>query len=978
MHHSTAGARSIRTRLTAGLALFSVVASLGWLAAPAVAVGAEPGDPSLIWTTELYRESGYGFNFGQAIAFDGDTMVVAAHTGDDNYRNTCGRGLAYVYERVNALEWREVAQLKFSEPIHCYSEDVAFDVAIHGDWIALASPLVDVLLPDADPVDPTPEDYNQLQGAVLMFHKPATGWADATETMMLTEYDGSRHGTIPGDMWDTYGVDVAFDGDELFVGAPNYDFPGATDAGAVFVYREWLGGWEREAMLTNSTVDQPHFGASVSASEGALAVGSNDINYGAGYGERPLRVYERPVDGWADSTQPSASFQVPGLLGYKAVIDGPTMVVASPFTWRIFVVERGAGGWNGALQASAELDFPVIDYDRFSRLPHSWALDGETIAVGMGSAEEDAGQVFVYHRPADGWGEPGAGDIAEPDETLFSPDPVRNPGGVIGGDEFGSAVAIDGGILAVGAHYRNHMTFDTHEDSGDVGSVFMFESTTDHDVPQSTITVDPAAPGGLDGWYDETPTMSVQSADVGSGVAETRCALVEGGTFPTYDSLPDAPCAFMGGADVPDGEWLMFAASVDTAGNRSAVVGTTIKVDTMDPTPVIQLDPAEPTAGDGAWVPPFAVKLASLEDEHTSASGWCTLDPAVAPTTYEELTTLPFCGQDFWSSDGRIYTTDETHTIYMAAIDRAGNTSDVISASYRVVTRPRVTISLSSTAAPTAGWYRTPVRVTVAGTSANDQPAPETRCVLDPAVPPLDFVNLPASCPYLGGALVSASGTHTVYAGSHDAGGWSPIGSATFKIDATPPTLTCDGTGPAQFVIGASEGTLTATVTDGASGPAAPTATLDLTDADLATAGVRTATLRALDVAGNEGTVACSYRVGYGIEVVSPTPGATYKAGATVPLTFRLVDSDGEPIADATAAALLPARKTGTFRLFISLDNSAIRGCPTYSATADLFSFSVKTPKSRSAVGIHDIGIEVRAADGRTVISFVRVAFQLT
>ena len=975
MNHAIGTRRRVRTRLAVIALGLSLAAGAAPFGTPVLAV--EPEAESLVMTTELFRESGYNMHFGLDTAIEGDTMVVAGWTGDDNVLGNCGRGLAYVYERVDALEWREVAQLTYAEPIHCWTEDWGWTVAIHGDWIALGGPGAKILLPDADPVDPENSDYNHGQGAVLMFHKPEGGWQDATETLLLTEYDGSPGGEFGADYADNFGVEVAFEGEDLVVGAPNFDLGTEKDAGAVFVYREWLGGWERAAMLGSAApLAGLHFGSSVDASEGAIAIGSQGSYYGGSYAEHGAWVFERPVDGWADSVEASASFAGPGMFAYWVSLDGPTLVALAPKERRVFVVERGLGGWDGALEAAAELDLPTVQYDKFSDIPWGNDVQGETIVIGAPYAVSEAGEAYVYTRPADGWGTPGEDSVVSATQILESPDPNQAEG-VTTGDKFGWSVTVAPGIVAVGAYSRWHRTFDTGDVNRLAGSVLMFESSTDHEAPVTSFSFEPAEPTGLDGWYDEPLTLGIDASDDGSGVGRVRCALVTGGTFASYDRLPEGPCPYLTGANIPEGEWILFAASVDAAGNRGPVVSRVLKVDLTDPTAAIDLYPAEPSGPDGAWLPPLHVKINLADAGNYGASGWCTLDPVVAPTTYEELLALPFCGNDFFTGAGREYTVDESHTLWVAAIDQAGNTSDLVSATYSVVRRPRVSIALSSAEAPAGGWYRGPVTVTVTGTSASGQPAPDVRCALDPAVAPPRYDDLPASCPFAAGAPVTTSGTHVVYGASRDAGGTSPVGSATFRIDATPPTLTCAGTGPAQFVIGAPGGTLTATVADAGSGPSVASVSASLEAGDLDAAGSFTATVTATDVAGNVGTVACAYTVGYGIQIVSPTPGAGYKAGVTVPLTFRLVDADGDPIADATAASLLAVRKSPC-RIVISLDDAAQRGCPTYTASTDLFAFGVKTPKSRSAIGGHDIGIEVRASNGSTVLGFARVAFQLT
>jgi hypothetical protein len=150
------------------------------------------------------------------------------------------------------------------------------------------------------------------------------------------------------------------------------------------------------------------------------------------------------------------------------------------------------------------------------------------------------------------------------------------------------------------------------------------------------------------------------------------------------------------------------------------------------------------------------------------------------------------------------------------------------------------------------GWYVAPVRITVTGTRAT-----QTVCTADPSAPPTVFDLIPASCPYSGpGANIGADGFHTVYAASVDVAGDKEIPvSASLKIDATPPTLTC-ASAP-SFLPGA-RGRIAASVSDAGSGVAAASVSVP---ANTSHAGSHTATLRASDNAGNTASVKCRYTV---------------------------------------------------------------------------------------------------------------------
>ena len=71
-------------------------------------------------------------------------------------------------------------------------------------------------------------------------------------------------------------------------------------------------------------------------------------------------------------------------------------------------------------------------------------------------------------------------------------------------------------------------------------------------------------------------------------------------------------------------------------------------------------------------------------------------------------------------------------------------------------------------------------------------------------------------------------------------------------------------------MIGGSGGSVSATVTDGASGPLSATVSAA---ASISSAGWRWASLTGFDRAGNSTTVSCGYLVGYALDVDAGFPG---------------------------------------------------------------------------------------------------------
>ena len=141
---------------------------------------------------------------------------------------------------------------------------------------------------------------------------------------------------------------------------------------------------------------------------------------------------------------------------------------------------------------------------------------------------------------------------------------------------------------------------------------------------------------------------------------------------------------------------------------------------------------------------------------------------------------------------------------------------------------PPVTTITPTPAAPNglAGWYVTaadarPSRPRTTSAAI----VQETRCALDPGAAPATFGDLPAGCGFASPARRSrptACTRSTPRASMRRANAGTPI-AAAFKIDTTPPTLTCALPAP-TFTLNQAGGQVLANVTDAASGPAAPQA----------------------------------------------------------------------------------------------------------------------------------------------------------
>ena len=164
-------------------------------------------------------------SFGDAVALEGDTLVVGAPNHPGN--NGTDAGGVYIFERAGDT-WSQQAKL-------------APFVLDRADLFGKALGLVgDTLLVGA----PGDEDPNGSQaGAVYPYRRVNGSW--------------ERQGRIAaegGDEYHDFGRAVASNGDRAVIGAPGYETDededdGETDLGAAYVFDRIEGSWTQQARL---------------------------------------------------------------------------------------------------------------------------------------------------------------------------------------------------------------------------------------------------------------------------------------------------------------------------------------------------------------------------------------------------------------------------------------------------------------------------------------------------------------------------------------------------------------------------------------------------------------------------------------------------------------------------------------------------------------------------------------------------------
>ncbi len=167
-----------------------------------------------------------------------------------------------------------------------------------------------------------------------MFAKPASGWADMTQTAKLTASDGAE------DAW--FGKSVSISGDTVVVGAIY-----APPAGAAYVFTKPGSGWANMTETGKLTVFvnavSGIFGDSVSISGNTVVVGdrlatvSEVLSQGAAYS------FTKPASGWTTMTETDLIIDPAGAadfqFGNSVSISGNMVVVGE---WSGGISDQGA------------------------------------------------------------------------------------------------------------------------------------------------------------------------------------------------------------------------------------------------------------------------------------------------------------------------------------------------------------------------------------------------------------------------------------------------------------------------------------------------------------------------------------------------------------------------------------------------------------------------------------------------------------
>jgi hypothetical protein len=242
--------------------------------------------------------------------------------------------------------------------------------------------------------------------------------------------------------WDLFGETVALDGDTLVVGSEwessaatgidgdqfNIDAPGS---GAVYVFARVAGRWSQQAYLKASNTDRnDHFGASVAVSGDTIAVGA-----------------------WGEGSKAHG-------------VGGDQLDNSLSSAGAVYVFRRANGAWTQEAYVKASNPARGAGFANV-------ALDGDTLVVGA-LGEDSAATGVDGDQTSHGAPSSGAAYIFTRQGATWSQRAYLKASNTGPFDLFGSAVAVWGDTVVVGAPLESSGVDPATDDVDKSGAVYVF------------------------------------------------------------------------------------------------------------------------------------------------------------------------------------------------------------------------------------------------------------------------------------------------------------------------------------------------------------------------------------------------------------------------------------------------------------------------------------------------------------------------
>ena len=397
--------------------------------------------------------------FGGAIAFSGDTLVVGAMWEDSGATGVGGNqadnaatdaGSAYVYRRSGST-WTFEAYLKGSNT--GAGDHFGASVGIDGDTVVVGATNEDSS--PASVTAGTPDEAIGDCGAAYVFKRRNGQWS---QRAMLKAPDAA--------VSKYFGTQVVVSGSTIAVSAIN--------AHQAYVFTEQNGVWTLQAEFTGSNITTGipgGFGASMGLSGDTLVVGapaedskSTGVNGNqsntAAMSAGAAYVFVRSGSTWSQQAYLKASnTESNDYFGFAVGISGDTIVVGAEYedgngldqqdnsrlnSGAAYVFVRSAGAWSQQAYLKSAAPYGGDQFGSAVAIKNDWILIGAKAesggSVGVGGDQTDhsqpaAGAAYLFSRSGTSWLQSAYLKASNTDAS----------------DTFGTAVAFDGNTAVVGA-----------------------------------------------------------------------------------------------------------------------------------------------------------------------------------------------------------------------------------------------------------------------------------------------------------------------------------------------------------------------------------------------------------------------------------------------------------------------------------------------------------------------------------------------
>ncbi len=310
-----------------------------------------------VWTAQaklLAPDGNANSQFGYAVAFDGDTVVVGARGTDPS-----NKGAAYVFVRSGA-SWAPQAKLTSADGGS--GDRFGESVGISGNTLIIGAPLHDNFAP-----------FDRNKGGAYIFTRSGVTW---TEQAKLTASN-------PQD-FDFFGSKVAVEGDTAIIGAPQSN--GDVRIGSAYVFTRNGTNWSQQAKLAaDDGAKGNNFGVSLSLSGDTAVVGASSSTVNGTAFQGATYVFTRTGANWSQQAKLTASDGANSwFFGFSALLKNDTLAVGAPGALMngklsqgaVYLFSRTGNSWSQQTKLLAP------DGNANDQFGSSIALDGSFLIAG--------------------------------------------------------------------------------------------------------------------------------------------------------------------------------------------------------------------------------------------------------------------------------------------------------------------------------------------------------------------------------------------------------------------------------------------------------------------------------------------------------------------------------------------------------------------------------------------------------------------